>query len=146
MTREIEGEGADAMAGGDHETKKKPSERTKTGIPSSSSSEMSNFSPNDVQVILIEELLLRLPTKFVFQYKCVCKNWYSLISSPYFVRRYITYHVNHHYIQNPSALLIGYLCKPDGYRLFAVSDEPIFRFCGFELNYLFHDHEESGPG
>ncbi|CAK7351321.1 unnamed protein product [Dovyalis caffra] len=112
--------------------------RTKTETPSSSSSsEVSNFSLNDLQVLLTEEILQRLPaTKSAFLCKCVCKNWYSLISTPYFVRRFITQHVKHQYEQNPSALFINYWNRLKGYILFPVSDEPMFKRSGFDLNFL----------
>lgn len=33
--------------------------------------------------VLLVEILSRLPSKFVFQYKCVSKSWCTLISHPY---------------------------------------------------------------
>ncbi|CAK7351323.1 unnamed protein product [Dovyalis caffra] len=112
--------------------------RTRTGSenPSSSSSEPVNFSLNDLQVLLIEVLQRLSTTKSAFLCKSVCKNWYSLISSPYFVRRFITHHVNHQYEQCPSALFINYSTESNGCGLFTFSDEPMFKSSGFELKYL----------
>lgn len=108
--------------------------RTRRDIPSSS--EQSRLSLNDLQPLLIE-ILHRLPsTQSAFLCKCVCKKWYSLISSPYFAGRFIIHHLNHHYKQNPSALLISYWSKPSWNVLFTFSDEPMFKFRGFELSYL----------
>jgi len=52
----------------------------------------SNFPLND---LLIEEILQRLTN-----FKSACKNWSSLISTP-FARRFTTHHLNHQYKQNP---------------------------------------------
>ncbi|KAJ6376883.1 hypothetical protein OIU76_025936 [Salix suchowensis] len=105
--------------------------RTRREIPSSP--EQSSVSLNDLQPLLIE-ILHRLPsTQSAFLCKSVCKKWYSLISSPYFAGRFITRHLNHHYKQNPSALLISYWSKPSWNVLFTFSDEPMFRF---DLSYL----------
>ncbi|KAJ6769553.1 F-BOX PROTEIN INTERACTION DOMAIN PROTEIN-RELATED [Salix purpurea] len=105
--------------------------RTRREIPSSP--EQSSVSLNDLQPLLIE-ILHRLPsTQSAFLCKSVCKKWYSLISSPYFAGRFITHHLNHHYKQNPSAILISYWSKPSWNVLFTFSDEPMFRF---DLSYL----------
>jgi|UPI0001D463F1 hypothetical protein len=64
-------------------------QRNKRQIPSSYPS---NFPLND---LLIEEILQRLTTS-----KSACKNWSSLISTP-FARRFTTHHLNHQYKQNP---------------------------------------------
>ncbi|XVE81980.1 hypothetical protein DITRI_Ditri15bG0110200 [Diplodiscus trichospermus] len=46
---------------------------------------MSNFLNRDI----IEEILTRLPVKSLLRFKCVCKSWKSLISSPSFARLHL---------------------------------------------------------
>ncbi|CAK7351289.1 unnamed protein product [Dovyalis caffra] len=112
------------------------SKRTQRDIPSSSSSESSNFCLNDLQDLLIE-VFQRLPTtKSAFLCKCVCKNWYSMISTPYFACRFITHNFNSRYKQKPSALIVNYINDRNGIGLLTLSDEPMFKSEGFELNYL----------
>ncbi|CAK7351285.1 unnamed protein product [Dovyalis caffra] len=113
--------------------------RTRIDNPSSSSSpsssESSKFCLNDLKDLLIE-VFQRLPTtKSAILCKCVCKNWYSLISTPFFACRFITHNFNRQYKQNPSALIINFL-DLTGNGVLAFSDEPIFKFSGFGLNYL----------
>ncbi|CAL5209335.1 unnamed protein product [Lathyrus oleraceus] len=38
---------------------------------------------------LVGEILLRLPVKYLFQFKCVCKSWKTLISDPQFAKRHL---------------------------------------------------------
>nr|XP_033515070.1 putative F-box protein At5g62660 [Nicotiana tomentosiformis] len=49
---------------------------------------------------LITEILVRLPVKSLLRFKCVHKNWYSLITSSFFVRKHL------HHKENPTHLLI----------------------------------------
>ncbi|CAI0546623.1 unnamed protein product, partial [Linum tenue] len=43
---------------------------------------------------LLIELLIRLPdTKSAFRSKPVCKQWNSLVSTPYFARRFVSRHI-----------------------------------------------------
>lgn len=39
---------------------------------------------------LLLEILFKLPVKSIFRFKCVCKNWRTLISDPSFARTYIS--------------------------------------------------------
>uniref|UniRef100_A0A5B7CEN8 F-box domain-containing protein n=1 Tax=Davidia involucrata TaxID=16924 RepID=A0A5B7CEN8_DAVIN len=43
---------------------------------------------------LLLEILVRLPVKSIFRFKCVCKHWLSLISHPSFARSYISRRIN----------------------------------------------------
>ncbi|XP_009765988.1 putative F-box/kelch-repeat protein At1g12870 [Nicotiana sylvestris] len=56
--------------------------------------EYSNW-PDD----LITEIFARLPVKSLLRFKCVCRNWYSLITSSFFVRKHLQ--------ENPTCLLIA---------------------------------------
>ncbi|XP_059639818.1 F-box protein At1g49990-like [Cornus florida] len=38
---------------------------------------------------LLLEILVRLPVKSIFRFKCVCKHWLSIISDPSFARSYV---------------------------------------------------------
>ncbi|KAL3826005.1 hypothetical protein ACJIZ3_022034 [Penstemon smallii] len=42
----------------------------------------------DIPVWLLLLVLIRLPPKLIFRFKCVCKQWLSVISNPSFVRFY----------------------------------------------------------
>ncbi|KAK4478733.1 hypothetical protein RD792_014231 [Penstemon davidsonii] len=42
----------------------------------------------DIPVWLLVLVLIRLPPKLIFRFKCVCKQWLSIISNPSFVRFY----------------------------------------------------------
>lgn len=71
-----------------------------------------------------------------FSAKPVSKNWYSVISSPYFAHRYISHHFNRRYNQTPCAIIIEYWRQFIEYRLFTFFVDPLFKSPGFELNYL----------
>lgn len=43
---------------------------------------------------LLLEILIRLPVKSIFRFKCVCKNWQLLISHPSFARFYVSRRLN----------------------------------------------------
>nr|GLL31010.1 putative F-box/kelch-repeat protein At1g15680 isoform X1 [Ipomoea trifida] len=43
---------------------------------------------------LVGEILVRLPTTAAVRFKAVCKRWYSLISSPYFIARFRDHHTD----------------------------------------------------
>ncbi|KAJ4837158.1 hypothetical protein Tsubulata_051123, partial [Turnera subulata] len=67
------------------------SSSSNTWFPSPSS-DLSNFSVGDYLVV---EILCRLPSiKWVVRCMCVSKGWYRIISSHYFVRRFINHHIN----------------------------------------------------
>ncbi|XP_021824988.1 putative F-box protein At2g02030 [Prunus avium] len=55
-------------------------------------------SIDDLPDHILVEILCRLPQKSTSQYKCVSKNWYLLISDPYFFRRFLCIQ---HERQNP---------------------------------------------
>ncbi|KAK4715791.1 hypothetical protein R3W88_014129 [Solanum pinnatisectum] len=40
---------------------------------------------------LITAILVRLPMKYLLQFKCVSKNWFALISSPHFVKTHLSF-------------------------------------------------------
>ncbi|KAL3337142.1 hypothetical protein AABB24_029680, partial [Solanum stoloniferum] len=40
---------------------------------------------------LITSILVRLPVKYLLQFKCVSKNWFALISSPHFVKTHLSF-------------------------------------------------------
>ncbi|KAL6278404.1 hypothetical protein ACE6H2_022005 [Prunus campanulata] len=46
-------------------------------------------SIDDLPDHILVEILCRLPQKSTSQYKCISKNWYLLISDPYFLRRFL---------------------------------------------------------
>ncbi|KAH0773834.1 hypothetical protein KY290_010971 [Solanum tuberosum] len=50
---------------------------------------------------LIREILLRLHVKSLLRFKCVCKNWYTLIKNPSFICEHLNFSKN-----NPPQLLI----------------------------------------
>ncbi|KAG5570870.1 hypothetical protein H5410_060636 [Solanum commersonii] len=50
---------------------------------------------------LIREILLRLHVESLLRFKCVCKNWYTLIKNPSFIREHLNFSKN-----NPPQLLI----------------------------------------
>nr|GMD20644.1 putative F-box protein At3g23950 [Ipomoea batatas] len=49
---------------------------------------------------LVGEILVRLPITVAVRFQAVCKRWYSLISSPYFIARFR--HLRHQHIQSSS--------------------------------------------
>ncbi|KAF3969690.1 hypothetical protein CMV_006549 [Castanea mollissima] len=67
-----------------------------------------SMSLNNLRDGLLLEILLHLPLQSVFQCKCVSNRWCSLISTPYFTRRYVSHlHTN----LQPFTLLFE--CKDD---------------------------------
>ncbi|KAL3368360.1 hypothetical protein AABB24_009301, partial [Solanum stoloniferum] len=61
-----------------------------TQIPSTSSKESVWAIPTLPQE-LITAILVRLPVKYLLQFKCVSKNWFALISSPHFVKTHLSF-------------------------------------------------------
>ncbi|XP_076884861.1 F-box/kelch-repeat protein At3g23880-like [Bidens hawaiensis] len=54
----------------------------------------------DVHDDVLEEILIRLDVKDLTRYKCVRKSWFSLITSPRFVRRHMNHSCNKHHYNN----------------------------------------------
>ncbi|RXH88692.1 hypothetical protein DVH24_000291 [Malus domestica] len=53
-------------------------------------STLMNISINNLPESVLVEILCRLPcANFIFQCKCVCKRWFTLISSRHFVNRFL---------------------------------------------------------
>ena len=80
---------------------------------------------NNLSDFQLMEILLQLPLKSVFQCKCVSKHWCSLISTPYFARRFVLhYHTNPQ--QQPfTMILVEYTNKKYEHRLLVTnSDQP----------------------
>ncbi|WMV28693.1 hypothetical protein MTR67_022078 [Solanum verrucosum] len=61
-----------------------------TQIPSTSSKDSVLAIPTLPQE-LITAILVRLPVKYLLQFKCVSKNWFALISSPHFVKTHLSF-------------------------------------------------------
>ncbi|XP_060214326.1 F-box/kelch-repeat protein At3g23880-like [Lycium barbarum] len=61
-----------------------------TQIPSTSSKDSILANPNLPQE-LITAILVRLPVKYLLQFKCVSKDWFALISSPEFVKTHLSF-------------------------------------------------------
>nr|GMD16414.1 non-structural maintenance of chromosomes element 4 homolog A-like [Ipomoea batatas] len=59
---------------------------------------------------LVGEILVRLPTTVAVRFQVVCKRWYSLISSPYFITRFR--HLRHQHIQ-PTSLVFRFAYSCD---------------------------------
>ncbi|KAL3591946.1 hypothetical protein D5086_010586 [Populus alba] len=58
--------------------------------------------PEDV----IIEILSRLPVKNLLQFKCVCKSWYAIITSPNLISK----HLRNYYDKNDSDCLLAQYC------------------------------------
>ncbi|KAK9923193.1 hypothetical protein M0R45_031625 [Rubus argutus] len=88
---------------------------------------------DDLHEVLLVEILCRLPcNKLIFQYKCVSKRWYGLISAPYFVGRYLCLQ---HELQNP---ILTTLVVFDSVSFVLTSDHPVFERAAsnFTLGFL----------
>ncbi|KAH6792062.1 hypothetical protein C2S52_002539 [Perilla frutescens var. hirtella] len=82
---------------------------------------MENPRNGDLPADIIQEILLRLPVKSLLQFKCVCKNWCSLIGSPSFANQHFGRENNQerllirHYIPNEEryafALYVDEMCS-----------------------------------
>ncbi|XP_049358803.1 F-box protein CPR1-like [Solanum verrucosum] len=62
---------------------------------------MATNNGEDFPEDLIREILLRLPVKSLLRFKRICKNWYTLIKNPSFIREHLNFSKN-----NPPQLLI----------------------------------------
>ncbi|KAK9923152.1 hypothetical protein M0R45_031584 [Rubus argutus] len=99
----------------------------------SSDSELFRTKIDDLHEVLLVEILCRLPSnKFLFQCKCVSKRWYSLISAPYLLGRYLCLQ---HELQNP---ILSTLVVFDSVSLVITSDHPVFKSLAknFTLGFL----------
>ncbi|KAJ4836833.1 hypothetical protein Tsubulata_018461 [Turnera subulata] len=109
---------------------------------------------------LLAEILRRLPgPRFLFQCTCVCKQWYSVISSPYFARLFINNHIallnedeeekeNNvlvSYKKNPSSVIASCATSPlfgnpdlktCNVFLRSAHDDPLFQTLDLCFNYL----------
>lgn len=56
-------------------------------IPSTSSEDSMPILPEE----LIAAILVRVPVKYLLQFKCVSKDWYHLISSPHFIKTHLSF-------------------------------------------------------
>ena len=72
----------------------------------------------------LTETLLWLPLKSVFQCKCISNRWCSLISTPYFTRRFVGHH---HTNLEPSTLLFESADNQSNRAFTTDSDEPEFK-------------------
>ncbi|KAL0450594.1 UNVERIFIED_CONTAM: F-box/kelch-repeat protein [Sesamum latifolium] len=69
---------------------------------------------------VIVHILLRLPTKSITRFKCICKNWAALIGSSYFIKN----HFNH---EDNKAKLLVYHYRPDLQRcIFTLYQDPTY--------------------
>ena len=73
---------------------------------------------------LLTETLIWLPLISVFQCKCISNRWCSLISTPYFTRRYVGHH---HTNLQPSTLLFESADIRSNRAFTTDSDEPEFK-------------------
>ncbi|KAK4727087.1 hypothetical protein R3W88_032004 [Solanum pinnatisectum] len=55
---------------------------------------MATNNGGDFPEDLIREILLKLPVKALLRFKCVCKNWYTLIKNPCFIREHLNFSKN----------------------------------------------------
>ncbi|XP_055810321.1 F-box/kelch-repeat protein At3g23880-like [Solanum dulcamara] len=69
-----------------HQRPKRRKLRKLTQIPSTSSNSIPTL-PDE----LIAAILVRVPVKYLLQFKCVSKNWFDLISSPEFVKTHLSF-------------------------------------------------------
>ncbi|XP_059291388.1 F-box/kelch-repeat protein At3g23880-like [Lycium ferocissimum] len=76
-----------------HPTPKRFKPTNNTQFPSTSSNKDSILTNPILPQELITAILVRLPVKYLLQYKCVSKDWFSLISSPYFVKTHLSFSV-----------------------------------------------------
>ena len=80
---------------------------------------------NNLSDFQLMEILLQLPLESVFQCKCVSKHWCSLISTPYFARRFVLHHHSNPQQQPFTMILVEYTNKKYEHRLLVTnSDQP----------------------
>ncbi|XP_019163488.1 PREDICTED: putative F-box/kelch-repeat protein At1g15680 [Ipomoea nil] len=59
---------------------------------------------------LVGEILVRLPTTSAVRFQAVCKRWYSLISSPYFIARFRHHHNHTDNVESSLVFRFAYSC------------------------------------
>jgi F-box interacting protein len=89
---------------------------------------MSDYLPDEVVV----NILQRLPVKYLLRFRCVCRSWNSLITSPAFIDSHINQSIENNDSNNlPHPLLIVRYCaenpNADHYKLFR--DNEAFEEC-----------------
>ncbi|KAK9913428.1 hypothetical protein M0R45_037245 [Rubus argutus] len=113
-----------------------------------------NNNLDDLPEVLLVEILCRLPSnKLVFQCKCVCKRWFTLICGSYFVGRYLWLQRE---LQKPilsTLCIFGIKWKEtisavyDSPYLVTTSDHPVFETLASNLTLTFlpcyHQDKES---
>ncbi|KAI3469945.1 hypothetical protein Pfo_026608, partial [Paulownia fortunei] len=85
--------------------------------------ELSQSFPDEI----IVEILTKLPVKSLLRFRCVSKSWFSIISSPTFIKVHLNTAINNSmYLHN---------------RLICISAHPCNHFREFSLRFLLHEAE-----
>ena len=92
---------------------------------------MSDYIPPDV----VTEILLRLPSKSLIRFRCVCKSWDTLIFSSEFISKHLNFTTNN----NNFCLLLGRISEHPGTQSFSVlCDQTLSHNQGFEFPFKTH--------
>lgn len=112
-----------------HRTDRSMSKRLKSSSP------LTRTKIDDLPEVLLVDILCRIPSRLIFLCKLVSKPWYSLISTPQFVDRYLC---GQRQLQKPDLLttLVVFDIVPTAISLIITSDHPAFktRARNFSLN------------